>query len=387
MPLEPMGWRRATLVDLLDRLLDKGLVLKADVIISVAGIPLIGVNLTAAIAGIETMLEYGMMNEWDEQTRAQVRKEIAAKPNSPLAAGEKLVLRMFGSHHHCDGIYHAWRPGFIYLSDTRLALWHEMFARVLLEVPLERVTSLAVGCEPIAEGKQRDTLYLLTEDGRLSRLRGEDVRQLHDRLADRLRAMGRVPQAAAALAAARVDNRPRFLAEGEEVTHSGKMWFEVTEPTRRAGGPLDWFLDNSDSMCTPMSGKGVWKRGLLCLTDRRLCWSSEFEDRLGFEVSLEQIASCAAEMRDLSQLHRQKRVIDVVYRTGGTKRVVSFSGADAPKWEQALKGVLCQADAHCPPKAKTPPAEVEVAAVHKPHAFKGQATSAARPEKARAERN
>lgn len=89
-PLEPTTWRRATLVDVLDRLLDKGLVLRTDIIISMAGIPLIGVNLTAAIAGIETMLQYGMMNEWDEQTRTQVRQEIAAKPSSPLAAGEKL---------------------------------------------------------------------------------------------------------------------------------------------------------------------------------------------------------------------------------------------------------------------------------------------------------
>ncbi|MCK4263572.1 MAG: gas vesicle protein, partial [Candidatus Aminicenantes bacterium] len=45
--MEPeRDWKgRATLVDLLDRIFDKGVVLYADVIISVAGIPLIGVNL------------------------------------------------------------------------------------------------------------------------------------------------------------------------------------------------------------------------------------------------------------------------------------------------------------------------------------------------------
>ena len=88
-PLEPTPWRRATLVDLLDRLLDKGLVLKADIIISMAGIPLIGVNLTAAIAGIETMLQYGMMNEWDEQTRAQVRQERAANPEEAIGEPQR----------------------------------------------------------------------------------------------------------------------------------------------------------------------------------------------------------------------------------------------------------------------------------------------------------
>ncbi|MDW7731388.1 MAG: gas vesicle protein [Methanolobus sp.] len=63
--------REDTLVELLDRLLNKGLILNADVIISVAGVPLIGISLRAAIAGIETMLEYGMMTAWDEKLREE----------------------------------------------------------------------------------------------------------------------------------------------------------------------------------------------------------------------------------------------------------------------------------------------------------------------------
>jgi hypothetical protein len=80
--MEPIKNERATLVDLLDRILDKGLVINADVIISVAGIPLIGVNLRAALAGMETMLKYGVMQAWDEKTREwereyRKRQEIA----------------------------------------------------------------------------------------------------------------------------------------------------------------------------------------------------------------------------------------------------------------------------------------------------------------------
>ncbi|MBI2304645.1 MAG: gas vesicle protein [Chloroflexi bacterium] len=69
--MEPIPTTRATLVDLLDRVLDKGLVIQADLIISVAGVPLIGVNLRAALAGMETMLQYGVMRDWDEAIRAQ----------------------------------------------------------------------------------------------------------------------------------------------------------------------------------------------------------------------------------------------------------------------------------------------------------------------------
>jgi hypothetical protein len=68
--MEPTVDTRYTLADLLDRLLDKGVVIQADVIISVAGIPLIGINLRAALAGMETMLQYGVMQEWDEEVRS-----------------------------------------------------------------------------------------------------------------------------------------------------------------------------------------------------------------------------------------------------------------------------------------------------------------------------
>ena len=84
-------WRgRATLVDLLDRVFDKGVVINADLIISVAGVPLIGVNLRAALAGMETMLKYGMMQDIDAKTRmweAQHRKNKEV----PLLGGEEIV--------------------------------------------------------------------------------------------------------------------------------------------------------------------------------------------------------------------------------------------------------------------------------------------------------
>lgn len=72
--MEPVRDTHATLVDLLDRILDKGLVIYADVIVSVAGIPLIGVNLRASLAGMETMLKYGVMKDWDEKSRAWERE-------------------------------------------------------------------------------------------------------------------------------------------------------------------------------------------------------------------------------------------------------------------------------------------------------------------------
>ena len=67
--MEPTRDENATLVDLLDRILDKGLIIHADIIITLAGVPLLGVNLRAALAGMETMNKWGMMQEWDEEIR------------------------------------------------------------------------------------------------------------------------------------------------------------------------------------------------------------------------------------------------------------------------------------------------------------------------------
>lgn len=79
--MEPIRERNTTLVDVLDRVLDKGAVIRADIIISLAGIPMLGINLGAAIAGMETMIKYGIMEEWDKEIR-----QHSTNP-SPVATG------------------------------------------------------------------------------------------------------------------------------------------------------------------------------------------------------------------------------------------------------------------------------------------------------------
>ena len=82
---------RATLVDLLDRVLDRGLVINADIIISLAGVPLIGINLRAAIAGMETMVKYGIMSDWDERIRDQEWESREARQVADVAADDSPV--------------------------------------------------------------------------------------------------------------------------------------------------------------------------------------------------------------------------------------------------------------------------------------------------------
>ncbi len=50
----------STLADVIDRVLDKGLVINADICVSVAGVELLGIKIRAALASFETAARYGL---------------------------------------------------------------------------------------------------------------------------------------------------------------------------------------------------------------------------------------------------------------------------------------------------------------------------------------
>ena len=128
MIMQPKRNTNAGLVDLLDRVLDKGLVLNADVLISVAGVPLLGLNLKAALAGMDTMLKYGIWEDWDVAQRAWATEERRRKQldRPPLLEGEEIRLKTFGSHWYSKGIYRNWRPGYIYITNRRIFSYRTM---------------------------------------------------------------------------------------------------------------------------------------------------------------------------------------------------------------------------------------------------------------------
>jgi hypothetical protein len=159
--------------DVLEKLLNKGLVLNADVIISVAGIPLLGVNLRAAIAGMETMLEYGIMEAWDKSTREWYTKEFAGRMAAPLIIGEEVIIRTFGSIWSSQGIINTWNPGFLYLTNNRLFLWRKEPPEMLFEVSLDKIEGLMVKKE-----KEREEIYLQSDCGEIARIHVPNVTEL-----------------------------------------------------------------------------------------------------------------------------------------------------------------------------------------------------------------
>jgi hypothetical protein len=171
--------RENDLVELLDRLLNKGLVLNADLIISVAGVPLIGVSLKAALASIETMLDYGMMEAWDKSTREWYANHYM-KNKIQFIQDETIIYRTFGSIWHSQGIIHTWRLGFWYLTNKRLLLWRKEPAEMLFEAPLEKIEGLVISRE-VHFKKEREEIYLQF-DGKVARIHVSNTREFKEAL-------------------------------------------------------------------------------------------------------------------------------------------------------------------------------------------------------------
>ncbi len=165
------------LVDILDRLLNKGVVLNADLIITVAGVPLIGLSLIAALASIETMLDYGMLKAWDEETRDWYKRQFM-ETDPPLEEGEVELYKTFGYIWYSQGLISSWRPGFWHVTNKRIFLWRREPEEALFEVLLGKIGSIEAGSE-IDFGKEREELNLEVE-GRIARIRSSDVSEFED---------------------------------------------------------------------------------------------------------------------------------------------------------------------------------------------------------------
>lgn len=315
--MEPTRSPQATLNDLLDRLLDKGILLNTDLIVSVAGIPLLGVNLKLALAGMETMLEYGIMKDWDEAQRAVASKEREVQ-GPTLGKEEYIVFSVFGTHWYSKGIYNTWRAGTIYITNKRLIMFRKAPPEVLFATYYEEIKAVALRERDHFTGGKRQELHLLLKEDEVARLHTKDTAALKTAIENIIKTKE-----------LSLDDNPvfpdkkevlgDFLQPGEEVTHSGKMWHQVSF---MAGG----------------STHSQWKPGHLYLTDKRLCWWYDFEKKLVFEVSSDVLIHVTVQDIRLGNVPVQEKSLIVLYKEGRENKVACFSGNETSlrEWEKII---------------------------------------------------
>ncbi|WP_081998402.1 gas vesicle protein [Sinomonas humi] len=232
-PLTPRRDSEATLSGLLDVVLNKGVYLDLDAIVTVAEVPLIGISLRAVLAGMETMLEYGMMDDWDERTRAWARRSLPS--GLELDEHEEIITRMPGSAFRDELPNGVWQPGTVFLTTRRLLVYRSEPATLLWEAPISAIAHLGIVRERTVGGEEAQRLAVMLDDGATARLTAARPEILRDRLAEARsgrmasgltgasgRSAGEVPHGEEA--------RPPSGASG--AAEEGELWFAEA----RAGG-------------------------------------------------------------------------------------------------------------------------------------------------------
>lgn len=66
--------QQLTIVDLVDRILDKGVVITGDITISIVGVDLLSLKINLVIASLETAKRYGIKLPWEKWDKVQPKK-------------------------------------------------------------------------------------------------------------------------------------------------------------------------------------------------------------------------------------------------------------------------------------------------------------------------
>jgi len=81
-----------TLADVIDRVLDKGVVINADITVSVVGVELLGIKIRAALASFETAAQYGLAFPSETNMETDAWKEVHVKKDYCPECGKRMPL-------------------------------------------------------------------------------------------------------------------------------------------------------------------------------------------------------------------------------------------------------------------------------------------------------
>jgi len=307
--MHPVRRREATLNDLLDRLLTKGLMLNSDVVITVSGIPLLGLNLRLALAGMSTMLRYGFMTDWDAAIRSTAQnKQVGEGPR--LEEGERVIFSLFGSCWYSQGIYSAWRPGLIYLTDTRLLLYRQEPEEMLLDIQLGLIRGMDARQVAHFSGRDRQEIWLTLASGDVVRLHCADSEQLLTAL-----------------------EKARLLA--------GPKNIELPEPD---GREVIWYLAPDGT------GKHTWRPGSFCVQEGGLCWRGTSGQGLSFRVFAADVLAVELIAEDTLNGPDGSPVMEVHYLGRLNPEKAYFAGKTEAlrPWAFLLRQARCDVLETCP---------------------------------------
>ena len=77
MSLSTISRRDLSLIDLLDRILDKGVIINGDITINIGKVELLSLKINLVIASLETAKRYGLRLPWEKEVPVARRRTVA----------------------------------------------------------------------------------------------------------------------------------------------------------------------------------------------------------------------------------------------------------------------------------------------------------------------
>jgi hypothetical protein len=101
-------------------------------------------------------------------------------------------------------------------------------------------------------------------------------------------------------------------------------------------GKKVWYLVEAEGI-----QQETWKPGHLYLTNKRLFWWNNFEEKLVFDIPVDKVISIGTEMGKIGGIGNDKeKILNVEYQVNSSEKTASFTGREIDKWEQVLSGVV-----------------------------------------------
>ena len=92
MVLQAQKDTAGTLADVIDRILDKGLVINADITVTLVGVELLGIKIRAALASFETAAKYGLEFPAGTKMETPAWQQATIGKETRLQCGKRVPL-------------------------------------------------------------------------------------------------------------------------------------------------------------------------------------------------------------------------------------------------------------------------------------------------------
>jgi hypothetical protein len=93
LSLSSVSRRDLSLVDLLDRILEKGVVINGDITVSVGSVELLAIKVNLVIASLETAKRYGLTLPWEKPEKKALPRKPPARSGRVINTRNYKVIR------------------------------------------------------------------------------------------------------------------------------------------------------------------------------------------------------------------------------------------------------------------------------------------------------